>query len=556
MKRLLALALALVMIFCLAACGEDKKSDDKDSSTTAGTTTTPTTPNKPNDPEPGNGTKVGLSIADLDALLQPLLNGDAGTDVENLYLEMGASEEALLLALGAKLLGENVDANLFVGQDIVLSAPALLDKNYGISMENLVSLIESAMSSAGAVMPSIDPEAVLELVGKYYTLLIEEIVTADGITAEEDALGTITITGELDSDAVAQIVVNIIETACADEDFFALMGSMSGMSPDEFKNEFLAGKPSKDELLSQLQQMLAAYELKITVTNLELQGGAFPVAADLTVSLNQDLEGGNRPAIIDVAYDLLAGTCDISFLDEGTEIFSLTIGDGELDLVVNAADVNIHANVTISDTGLVAYVEQNGQKLGELVLNVTDNGLNGYLNVNGQKFAEFELRITENGFYAGVTSNGETMSVELAFTDSSITLTLNLNRSVMVLNAKITETGAEGSLTMDGMEMGKIVFVKSVEGSKTAYTLTTLAIQGTEIDFSEGGLSFYIDTNAQIPATPEYTDISTLTNAEMEAILEKFATDNADLIEMFSALFGSMGGSAEGEFSVKVDTAA
>ena len=65
MKRLLALALALVMIFCLAACGEDKKDDG----TTVPTTTAPNTPNVPG---LSAGTKVGMSVADLDALLQSL----------------------------------------------------------------------------------------------------------------------------------------------------------------------------------------------------------------------------------------------------------------------------------------------------------------------------------------------------------------------------------------------------------------------------------------------------------------------------------------------------
>ena len=134
-----------------------------------------------------------------------------------------------------------------------------------------------------------------------------------------------------------------------------------------------------------------------------------------------------------------------------------------------------------------------------------------------------------------------------------------MGSNITVLNAKITDTGAEGSITVNEMEMGKIVFAKKVEGTKTTYTLTTLSIQGTAIDFTAGGLSFYVDDNAQVPAKPEYTDVSTMDEAELNAVLDKFATDNADLIALFSDLFGSMGNSAEsgsGNIVVSPDYAA
>ncbi len=518
MKKLLALALALVMIFCLAACGENKDDDDG----TKATTTVPTGPNTPNVPGLSAGTKVGLSIADLDALLQPLFNGDAGTDVEDLYIEMGASDTNVLLALGAKLLGENVDANLFLGEDIVLSAPALLDKNYGISMENLMALMENMVGSAGAAAPAIDPEVVIELVGKYYGMLIDGIKNAEGITATEED-GGVVITGTLDSDAIAVIVVDILEAAYADDDFFALMGAMQGVDPDEFKQAFLQNKPSKDELLTQMKAMLAQFEVEVKIDSLNL-AASVPVIADLTVSLNQDMEGGNRPAVIDVEYNLIDMTCDISFVDEGTEIFRLKFIGGEFELAVNMGDVNMEAKITVSDTGLNGYVKQNGVELMSFAFNVTDNGCR-----------------------ASMTSNGETMSIELAVSDNGVALTLNFRGSEIKLEAKATNDKFEGTLTMDGQEMGKITFVKKVEGSKTSFTLTILSIQGTEVDFSEGGLSFYIDTDAEISAAPDYTDITTMDNDELEAVLDKFMTDNADLIEMFSDLFGGMmGGASEG----------
>ena len=532
MKRLLALALALIMIFCLAACGESKKNnDDDDSKTTKPTTGTPAIPGL------AEGTKVGISIADLDKLLAPLMGGSAGTNVKDIYLEVGASDEAVLLALGAQLMGKDVDANLFLGENIILSAPALLDKNYGISMSDLANLLkELVMSSTGdsaadvsSILTSLDPQVVIELLGKYYNLLINEIKSADGITATEED-GIITISGQLDSNDLAAIVVNIIEAACADDELFDLIGSLQGMSGDDFKAAFLQGKPSKDVLLSQMQQMLAGFAIDIQIDELVLSGG-LPVAADLTASMNLPMEDSAVPVVVDMAYDLASMECDISVKMAGAEVLSLTMGNGTVEMNMDMGGMTMEAKITMTDTGISGYMKQNDVEI-----------------------MSFSFNITDNGFKATMTSNGETMSVELVVGNNSITLTLNMNRSEIVLNAKVTNDGAEGSLKIDGVEMGKIVFTKTVDGSKTAFTLATLSVQGTTLDFSAGGLSFYIDTDADVPSAPDFVNVATMSNSELEAVLQKFLSDNADLMEMISGLFG--GGSVESAPATSVSKAA
>lgn len=522
MKRFLALALALVMLFCLAACGEDKKTDDSGSkSTTIATTTKPTTPSTPTPPVTGEtvaGAKAGLSIADLDALLEPLLNGDAGTDIENFYLEMGGSDEALLLALGAKLMGEDLYANLFVGEDVVVSIPALLEKNYGIATADLVELLKAQIEDATAgTMTTIDPEVVIELIGKYYTMLLTEVASAEGITATE-ADGVITISGTLNSDAIATIIVNILEASCADDDFFELMGAMSGMTAEEFKEGFLASKPSKDELLTQMKAAMAAQAMNIEINQLVLSNG-LPVAASMELSTKVSTDDGDVLGEILLDYDLTAGEISLYVVEDGFTVAEFVVGDGRVYLSSREDGQISSIDLQLTETGATLTVKQNS------------------VTVVDATFA-----ITANGFSLTMTSNGETMSLELAVTDNAITLTMGMRGSVMVLNAKVTDAGAEGSLTMDGTEIGKIVFVKKVEGTKISYTLSTLSIQGTEVDFSKGGLSIYVDTDAQVPAVPAYDDITTLTEAELEAALEKFMSDHAELVEKLETLFGGVSG--------------
>lgn len=495
MKRFLALLLALVMIFGLAACGEkpnDNDSDKKD-------------PNK-NDPSAISDVLMGVSVADVDALISIFTGADAGLDIEDLYFELGASDKGALLGLGAKLLGEQHDIDLHMGEAFVLSAPSLLDKNYGITMDGLTAMLESMMgatapgmgdtamggNSVVGMLSTMDPEAVADLLVKYYDLLIAEIKKAEGITATTQDGNTV-LNGTMTPAGAATVVVNLLEALCADDDFFALLGTVMGTTADEAKQNFLSGKPDAATLTSQLTNMLTTYELKIKLTDLKLTAENAPVAGMLHVYLDQEVETDEvRPAEIYVAFDFEKGFFNATIKDEGTELAGMDIGDGKLEIRFNIDGAS-----------------------GKLSLAATDSSLKGSLVMNGETLGELDF----------------------TFSDTELNFKVVVLRSEYVINIKIDGSNVTGTLKMDGQEMGKLTFSKKESGSKTTLTVKTLTINATEVDFSSAGISFYIDTDANIPAAPSsYTDISKMTEDDLQAVLEKFMTDNADLVEWLQGI--------------------
>ena len=497
MKRFLAIALALVMIFCLAACGENKGND----TTTAKPTTAP-------DGNNGGGLtsieipdfKVGMSVADIDALLAMFVGADMGLDIEDLYLEFGHAGGNTLMSMGANLLNQDYDINVYTGENIVISAPALLDKNYGISLQGMTELMNGLTSSmtpdmGGSVVggvANIDTEAAAQLLVKYIPFILDEIKSADGISVTEKGGNTV-ITGKLDVDAVSEILVNVLEELCKDDNFFAVMGSIQGVSAEEFKQSFLAGKPDKATLLSTLKQSLAYTNLEIKLNNVTLDSDSLPVAVDIEVSLNQDAQGGNRPAYIALAYDLNKGTCSATFKDNGVELFSMEMGDSKFEMSMNVDGVTVRYSMAATSNGFSGYMEQNGQKIMEIALTVTDN---------------------------------------------SVSFKLNIRGSEILLNAQVSGNTAEGTLSMDGTEVAKVTFDKAVQGNRTSFTLKSITVQGQSIDFSAAGICFYLETDPEIAAAPDFVDISTLDETQLQEILVNFATDNADLIEWISQFMG------------------
>lgn len=484
MKRFLALLLALAMLFCLAACNnveiKNNEEEDKDEVLTL------------------PSVKVGMAIKDPGALLALFQGSNPGLDIKDLYLEMGTDDKAGLLSLGATLDSKNYNVNLFLGEALVLSAPELLDKNYGASMTDLLSWYESMMSqlfapSAGAVgsnsalgiMEQIDTEKAGKLLDKYYELLISELKAANGIsTSTED--GKTVLTGTLNGDAFATICVNIIETLFSDDDFFSLLADASGMSASEVKQQLTADKPSKDELLEQAKDAFSQSNLALTVNKIALDSDNLPVAVDLKLSV---ISGGESGTIA-FAYDLEALTLSFS-VDAPSTKASLTIGNGKFDMRSNSDGESNCVHFETSDSSFSGYVEQNGTKVAEVSLSYTDTELN--------------FKMSSNGSEIGI-------------------------------NAKISDTTAEGTMTMDGAEMAKVLFDRKVEGSLETLTLKSITAQGQSVDFSEAGISFYTDSDYDMPEAPEYTDITTLDEDDLEAIGQAFLEDNADLLELFSGM--------------------
>ena len=515
MKRFLAILLAVAMLFCLAACQVVNNNEEE---------------NKENKENEGNLTlpsaKVGLSIQDLDALLELFLGADPELDIENLFLEMGTDENSGLLSLGASVKDKDYAVNLFLGEALVLSAPELLDKNYGIALADLPGWYESLMTSVQApsveaVMPTlgsaysssvaapngansvlgmlekVDPEEVAALGEKYYDLLISELKTANGISSSTED-GKTVLTGTLNGDALATILVNVIETLFSDDDFFSLLADASGMSASEVKQQLTADKPSKEELLEQAKAAFSQINPTLTVNKIALDANDLPVAVDLKATLAPDGESGT----IAFAYDVEAMTLAVNVDVPGAKL-NLSAGNGKFDFSTDTQSGKVAVHFETNDSGFSGYMEQNGQKM---------------------------------------------MEVSLSYTDTEMTFKLNMRGSEMVLNAKISDDTAEGTMTMDGQEMGKVTFDRTVDGSKETLTLNTITIQGQSVDFSEAGISFYVDNNYDMPEAPDYTDITTLDADDFEAIGEAFLEDNADLLEMFSGMGASGEASADDNY--------
>jgi len=497
MKRFLALLLALAMLFCLAACNNVDNNDEENNENNDDVLTLPSA-------------KVGLAIQDLDALLELFAGADPELGIENLYVEMGTDEDAGLLSLGATVQDKDYNVNLFLGEALILSAPELLDENYGISMADLPGWYASMMTSVRqpavgtdsafppatydsvsssnsvlGMLETVDTEAVAALVEKYCDLLISELKAADGIsTSTED--GKTVLTGTLNGDAFATICVNIIETLFSDDDFFSLLADASGMSADEIKQNATSGKPSKDELLDDAKEAFNGVNLSLAVNEIALDSDNMAVAVDLKLTLTSNGENGS----IAFAYDVEAMTLAVNVDVPGAKL-NLSVGNGKFDFSTDTQSGKVAVHFETNDSGFSGYMEQNGQKM---------------------------------------------MEVSLSYTDTEMTFKLNVQGSEMVLNAKISDTTAEGTMTMDGQEMAKVLFDREVDGSKETLTLNTITVQGQSVDFSDAGISFYVDNGFEMPEAPEYTDITTLDADDFEAIGEAFAEDNADLFEIFSGL--------------------
>ncbi len=484
MKRILALLLALAMVFSLAACGEKENDDAKKNggSESAGT------------PYTGEvtGLTVGFGIKDIDALVKAIANQDPGMDIENVYVEFGGNDSAGMLALGAKLLGKQYDAKLLAGKEgLVLNAPGLLDANYGISPEGIEEFVDGFMSGfmsglLARLPEGFDIDLALSLVEKYGDKLVEEFKTNSGLTVTTEN-GKTTYSGELTNEAIATVAVNVIEELFADDDFFTLLGAVRGMTPEEAKNALTSGMPATDELINTLTTVMDGYGLSIKINELTIDENGLPVVIDVEVGFT--MEGHSM------------------------EIAS-RMGLTNMDIAMTAKMDGVVIYQYIVNANSLYYATSVGQNSTVMSITFNDSGFTGYMEMDGVKMMEMTGTIAKDGF----------------------TLSMTLNGSTMVLSIKTTGNTVEGKATLDGQEIGKIIFKKKYSGSKTTFTLQTLVFGGTTMDLSAAGISFWYDVNPSISVPADFTDITKMSPADMQAVLEKITTENADLFELIGSI--------------------
>ncbi len=486
MKRFLALALAIVMVLCtFVGCGPK---EDEGGKTDPGKTDTKS-----------NGVLMGISVGDPGELLKLFTGENPIKDIKDVYLQIAANDKSeLIYGLGAKLFGEKHALKLFYGEDVVISAPSLVDKNYGISVEALMELITASQAKpevgSGTMAPAADadvtvgaamnPSAVLELLpvlANYGDDLLAELKTNAGLTVTEEG-GKIKVKGTVTSDAAAVVFTNLFLKLCEDDEFMTIMSMITGMSAEDLRKDL----PAKDEMVAQFKQEFGGMQFSANV-DLTLEKDTDALKA-MDVSINV----GAAAMKINMAFDVDKETFSFSALENNFPRITVNFADGKLDFDMQVDSQVIEGSFSFGDTKITAFVKVAGQEVFRLNVEIYDDGFDFVMSTGGSQFG-----------MAAKETNGE------------VVLTLSSN----------------------GVEAFKVNMTKKVSGTKTTFTVKSMSAQNVTMDLSAVELSFYIDTNYSLEKAPAYESLENKTEAELQAILQKIMTDNQELIQKLSQLF-------------------
>jgi len=561
MKRFLCLLLAMILVlFTLAGCNNETASTSEDDESET---------EKEVSEESGDAVKLGMSIKDPSALLSMLMGGEADLDIKDIYVDMTANESSeLVYALGAKLFGKSHSVKLFAGKDIILSAPTLLDKSYGISYEAFLAMFSDMMNkvtapgaNSGSVNVQELAEPALRMVEKYSEMLLTELRTNAGLTVHRPAGAKyVQISGKMTTDNLATILVNFIEELCKDEDFFTILKAVRGMT----KEQFLQGKPSKDALLSGLKQ--------------ELKPLAFEADVNLTVDDEQgitkaDIKAGfmiREKAELELKFDLGAKSFDFYFKPAEDSVIRFKFDNGDLNAefsMTNKTEMvhpgfydesrseSKYASIIIKDKKLTfAFEDKEETNFKSHATNGGSNTTRESMRIDaeatwsdsGVKFSFTKKDSEYDSSYGKEEENILSAKGEFKISDTGMVMSFEYDdESTQPISMEMRiSIGDEikGTITANGQKMGEVILEKKVSGSKTTITLKSIDMGGAKLDLADAGISFYINTAAAMPKAPEYTSIENFTEEDFEAIGEKFMKDNAELIEKLSGMFGGMGG--------------
>lgn len=478
MKRFLALTLAVLMIVCtFAGCGSDGKKDDK-----------PSTGNN----NKSSGVLMGISIGEPGELVKLFTGENPIADIKDVYLEMAANDKyEIIYGLGAKLFGEKHALKLFYGEDIVISAPSLVEKNYGISMEALMELITASKSEPevgpGVMAPTTaTPGAavlvdLLPVLAEYTDDLVEELKTNAGLTVTENG-GKINIKGTVTSDAAAVVFTNLFLKLCEDDDFMAIMSVMFGQSIEDLRKEL----PAKDVMIDEFKSSFAGMQFSANV-DLTLEKDT-----DALKAMNVSINVGTAAMKINVAFDSEKETFSFSALENNFPRVTVTYANGKLDFDMQVDGQVMEGSFSVSDTKITGFVKVANEEVLRLNVEILDDG--------------FDFTMSAGGSQIGMTakeSNGE------------VVLTLSAN----------------------GVEAFKVNLDKKVSGSKTTFTVKSMSAQNVTLDVSAAKLSFYIDTDYTLEKAPAFESLEGKSEADLQQILQKIVTDNQELIQKLASLF-------------------
>lgn len=550
MKKFLALLLALCMMLALVACGDDEGGNDKPTSTPGGNTPAGSLGDFLGSEELAEFA-AGFGIADPTALMKLFLGPNTESiDIKDLEV-MGATDGTVGFgSFSGNLFGKKYAINAFVDQAaIIWNAPGLTDKAIGITFDDLMALLESIMNDAMggemdnemvggdfvtsldeedfmggdtmaekpaqggmatapaailAMIATLDVDAVVELLDKYYDALLTELQTNTGLTVEDNGTA-LRFNGTIDADDMAAVFGSLLHDLMSDDEFWAVAEPLLGVT----KEQATAGMPDKDTLIAEIaQDLTSGMDMSIRVTDLIVQDGT-PLVGKIRFNFT------NTEFVCEA---------EISFTED-------TFG---LSIEVTAGDVQL-AQVVLNKTKLSVKFND-GQNQHELVIQSTSTGAELFY-TDGTDHYQGELKVTDNGISLSFKQNEQTLvAFSLVIGDDKLTITLNMGGQEMV--AVLEDTGSKlvGTLTVAGTELGKVVFGKKVSGSRYTVTFESLTVQGQKLDFADAGIYFFIDKNPNIPNAPtQYESVADWTQEDLQNFVMQIMQNNPTL---FEKLFG------------------
>ena len=356
-----------------------------------------------------------------------------------------------------------------------------------------------------------DPAKVEALFTDYLSTLTSSIEKNLSATKQENANGQIHVSLTLTPRGLATVLVDLVEKFCADD---ALLDAVLPLfDPSLTKEAFLQGKPSREALIQDVESSMAA---------LSLNG---------TVSITYDKNQG--------ALNRL--DANLQYRDPSLHTLSLEIAQSE-----SQFDFTFRQSSDVAENDLLLRfkITESGALLGI----AEGNAASAYHQLTLLELVKKPNEAT----LSYVRSGAENASLEfvLSYTAKSVSLDVSSTAD----NKKIRLFSAKGSyqssvlrldLTLYGenqaAETISVLFNVSLENG---VTLTLDKIiggpnQSMTLDLSSAGLKIGVITDFAFPALPEAKPLDNATEAELNAILQKFQTDNAALIQYLSTLFGS-----------------
>lgn len=454
-------------------------------------------------------------------------------------------KKQMLYALNGEIANKKIDTTCFIQEGLLtLVSPHLLSENYSFSFETSVFPKKTELFFS-------NPAKLQETLKAYGQTLTESI--QKNLLSSESSDDTVIIEKYvLDPSGLAAVLTDLAEKFYSDTDLIEAILPL--VDPPITKEEFLQMKPSKDQIMQTVRTSLEGIgidgylHLTFRKDNKQLQN----VLLDLNLKTPDpahfyvQITGLNSDSF---SFDFKAqssGFDDVVFTFSSNR--SQTNGT-EYYLFVDDGETKSDAQLTIKANEVLLLVNEDRLQQTEIKLSRGQNKIT--LSVGRKGIENFAL------------------DVILAYQKNSVSLTAQIptgTSSVPIFSAKATIENK--SLRIDVTSYGEnqvadtvsVIFDISFKKGGITLTLSKLIVgpnSSVTVDFSAVGFRLTFIPNYKFPEIPAAKSLDQATEAELNGILEKFQTDNAELIHYFTNLFANnenpqIGNSAEDRFVTAV----